>query len=127
MSVHADPDDFYPFFTGYPQETGHGAGAGFNLNLPLAHGATIEAMCAAIDAASERIAAFGAEALVVALGYDAHACDPLGVLKLQSKDFAVIGEQVRAIGLPALIVQEGGYAIDDIGDCLDAFIGGLGA
>ncbi|WP_342359068.1 histone deacetylase family protein [Terrarubrum flagellatum] len=127
VSIHADPSDYYPFYTGYIGETGVGAGVGFNLNLPLAHGATGDAMTVAIDKASAKIRAFGADALVVALGYDAHEKDPIGALKLQSRDFAVIGERVRALGLPTLIVQEGGYAIDVIGDCLDAFLGGLGS
>lgn len=125
VSIHADPSDFYPFYTGYTRETGYGAGEGFNLNLPLPHGAKGDAMTAAIDKAAARIASFGADALVVPLGYDAHALDPIGVLKLQTDDFATIGRQVRAMGVPTLIVQEGGYAIDVIGDCLDAFLGGI--
>ena len=122
VSIHADPRNYYPFYTGYAHEAGHGAGHGFNLNLPLAHGSGGEEMTRAIDEASARIRAFGAEALVVALGYDAHAEDPIGVLKLQSKDFAMIGAQVGAFGLPTLVVQEGGYAVDVIGDCLGAFL-----
>ena len=61
---------------------------------------------------------------MVALGYDAHALDPIGVLKLEAKDFATIGAQVQALGLPTLVVQEGGYAIEVIGDCLSAFLEG---
>ena len=68
---------------------------------------------------------FGAEAVVIALGYDAHKDDPIGVLKLEASDFGTIGRQVKAFGLPTLVVQEGGYAIEAIGDCLDAFLGGF--
>jgi acetoin utilization deacetylase AcuC-like enzyme len=125
ISAHADPLNYYPFFTGYTRETGHGKGEGFNLNLPLAHGSKGDAMAKAVDEASSRIRKFGAEALVVALGYDAHAQDPIGVLKLESKDFATIGAQVAALGLSTLVVQEGGYAIEVIGDCLGAFLDGL--
>ena len=127
MSVHADPSDYYPFFTGYPSETGHGAGEGFNLNLPLPHGSGGGAMATALDAAAERVRAFGAEALVVALGYDAHRDDPIGVLTLDAQDFGEVGRRLRALGLPTLVVQEGGYAIEAIGGCLDAFLGGFGA
>ena len=125
VSIHADPDNYYPFFTGYAAETGHGAGEGFNLNLPLAHGSGRDAMLAAIDTAAKRIARFGADALVIALGYDAHRLDPIGVLKLETDDFGIIGERVKAFGLPTLTVQEGGYAIEVIGDCLDAFLSGM--
>ena len=47
------------------------------------------------------------------------------MLKLESADFGTIGEKVRGFGLPTLVVQEGGYAIEAIGDCLDAFLAGL--
>jgi acetoin utilization deacetylase AcuC-like enzyme len=125
ISVHADPLNYYPFFTGYAGETGHGKGEGFNLNLPLAHGARGDAMARAVDQAAARIGSFGAEALVVALGYDAHAQDPIGVLKLEAQDFGTIGARISALGLPTLIVQEGGYAVEFIGDCLGAFLEGI--
>ncbi len=125
ISIHADPANYYPFFTGYERERGVGAGAGLNLNLPLAHGSTGEGMFSAVDSAAAAIRAFNAGVIVVALGFDAHARDPIGVLKLESDDFAGVGARVRALGLPTLVVQEGGYAIDAIGDCLAAFLTAL--
>lgn len=126
ISIHADPANYYPFFTGYADERGNGPGEGFNLNLPLAPGAVGGAMTEAVDKAATAIRAFGADVLVVALGYDAHKDDPIGVLKLEAADFGDIGRRVRALGLPTLVVQEGGYAIEAIGDCLDAFLRGFG-
>jgi acetoin utilization deacetylase AcuC-like enzyme len=125
ISIHADPRNYYPFFTGYSNEIGIGDGAGFNLNVPLAHGSTGPAMMTAVDRAAEQIHAFGADALVVALGYDAHARDPIGVLKLESHDFAGIATRVRGLALPTVVVQEGGYAVEVLGDCLTAFLSGL--
>lgn len=125
ISIHADPHNYYPFFTGYGHETGIGDGAGFNLNLPLAHGSTGAAMMTAVDGAAEEIRTFGADALVVALGFDAHARDPIGVLKLESEDFGGIGERIKGLGLPTVVVQEGGYAVEVLGDCLAAFLGDL--
>jgi acetoin utilization deacetylase AcuC-like enzyme len=125
VSIHADPSDYYPFFTGYAHETGAGAGEGFNVNLPLSHGAGGEVFTATLEAASARIRDFGAQALVVALGYDAHRLDPIGVLRLETEDFSRIGAQVAALGLPTVVVQEGGYAIEAIGGCLAAFLDGL--
>jgi acetoin utilization deacetylase AcuC-like enzyme len=124
ISIHADPKNYYPFFTGYVNEQGFGPGDGYNVNLPLPHGSTGEVMHAAVDRAIERIRAFNAEAMVVALGFDAHARDPIGVLKLDSEDFAGIAERVKALGVPTLVVQEGGYAVEAIGDCLRAFLRG---
>lgn len=125
ISVHADPANYYPFFTGYDDEHGNGPGEGYNINLPLAPGAGGAEMAAAVDRAGRAIREFHAEALVVALGYDAHKDDPIGVLKLEAEDFGTIGAKVRALGLPTLVVQEGGYAIEAIGECLDAFLGGF--
>ena len=127
VSIHADPTNYYPFFTGYAGEIGCGAGEGFNLNLPLPHGAGGEAMAGAIEAAGEKIRSFAPQALVVALGFDAHRLDPIGVLKMEARDFARCGAQVRALHLPTLVVQEGGYALGAIGDCLGAFLDGLNA
>ncbi|MBS9721347.1 histone deacetylase family protein [Tianweitania sp. BSSL-BM11] len=127
ISVHADPDNYYPFYTGYADERGNGPGEGANLNLPLPHGGTGADMVAALEKAAAAIRAFGADVLVVALGYDAHKDDPIGVLKLEASDFGIIGEMVRQIGLPTLVVQEGGYAIEAIEGCLHSFLTGLDA
>lgn len=124
ISLHADPADYYPFYTGYAGEIGQGAGGGCNLNLPLPHGSGAAAMRAALDQAVRRIASFGAQALVVALGFDAHRRDPLSVLAWDSEDFGAIGRSLRGLALPTLAVQEGGYALDVIGDCLEAFLAG---
>jgi acetoin utilization deacetylase AcuC-like enzyme len=127
ISVHADPSNYYPFYTGYEDERGNGPGEGFNLNLPLPHGAGGAEMAAAVDRSGEAIKAFGADVVVVALGYDAHRDDPIGVLKLDAADFGTIATKVKSFGLPTLVVQEGGYAIEAIGECLDAFLGGFKA
>ena len=127
VSIHADPDNYYPFFTGYAGETGIGPGQGFNLNLPLAHGADGSAMAAAVTTGCRRIQQFGADAIVMALGFDGHARDPIGVLRLATADYAAIGSRVGALALPTVIVQEGGYAVEEIGGCLTAFLNGLHA
>jgi acetoin utilization deacetylase AcuC-like enzyme len=36
-----------------------------------------------------------------------------------------MGERIRAIGLPTVVVQEGGYQVSVIGDCLEQFLAGL--
>ena len=79
-------------------------------------------MMTAVDTACERIEQFGADALVVALGFDAHARDPIGVLKLEASDFGAVGARIRELNLPTLVVQEGGYAIETLGDCLTSFL-----
>ena len=45
--------------------------------------------------------------------------------RIAGEDFGDIGRQVKALGLPTLVVQEGGYAVEVIGDCLSAFLDGV--
>jgi acetoin utilization deacetylase AcuC-like enzyme len=114
-SIHADPRSEYPFYLGHADETGQGAGEGCNLNLPLAKGSTPAQWFAALETACLRLAGFGAEALVVSLGVDTFAGDPLSHFALQSADFLRVGERIAHLGLPTAFVFEGGYAVTEIG------------
>ncbi|TEA78822.1 histone deacetylase family protein [Allopusillimonas ginsengisoli] len=125
ISVHADPIEYYPYQTGYADETGHGQGEGCNLNLPLAHGTGNDALLEAVDTAAAAIRNFGADVLVLSLGFDAHRLDPLSVLEVNTDSFYDLGQRVRALNLPTVVVQEGGYAIAEIGGCLHAFLRGF--
>lgn len=122
VSVHADPAAYYPFFTGYAHERGVGAGVGANLNIPLSPGASDAAVAAATQTAARAAMDFGADALVVALGFDSHADDPIGILKVSTLGFRAVGEALGALGLPTVIVQEGGYRIPVLADCLREFL-----
>ncbi|MEM6987565.1 MAG: histone deacetylase family protein, partial [Pseudomonadota bacterium] len=102
VSLHADPMHFYPFFVGHADETGHGEGAGYNLNLPLPIGSDDKAFIDALDTAFDRIALFGADVLVVALGLDAHESDPLRGLSVTTSGFSRIGTRIARAGLPTV-------------------------
>ena len=125
VSLHADPDRFYPFFWGAAQERGHGRGMGFNLNLPLARGTDDAGYLAALDTALARIQAFGADVVVVALGLDAHIDDPFKGLAITTPGFQAIAAAISGLGLPLVLVQEGGYVSDALADNLTAFLGGV--
>lgn len=125
VSLHADPDRFYPFFWGAAQERGAGAGLGFNLNLPLARGTEDAAYLAALEVALGRIRAFGADVVVVALGLDAHEHDPFEGLRVTTPGFTRIAAAIAGLGLPLLVVQEGGYMQPALGGNLTAFLCGL--
>lgn len=125
VSLHADPERFYPFFWGYANERGAGEGEGCNHNLPLARGTGDDDYLRALDGALERIHAFGAEALVVALGLDAHESDPFQGLKITTAGFERIAQAIAGLGLPTVLVQEGGYLSDALGDNLGSFLQGF--
>ncbi len=122
VSVHADPERFYPFFWGYASETGEGAGRGANLNLPLARGTGDAGFLSALARGIEKVQAWGADSLVLALGLDAFEGDPFAGLAVTAPGFAAIGRAVRAMGLPTVIVQEGGYLCPELGDNLKAVL-----
>ena len=70
VSIHADPARAYPYFLGYPDETGEGEGAGENLNIPLRAGATDHDYLEATDRAVEAIGRAPGSIVVVSLGFD---------------------------------------------------------
>ncbi|MFS2035220.1 histone deacetylase family protein [Polaromonas sp. CT11-55] len=115
VSLHGDPMTEYPFYLGHADETGMGEGAGFNLNLPLPAGCTAARWFEALEAACLRIAAFKAHALVVSLGLDTFAGDPISKFALQPDDFIRLGERLGKLGLSTVFVLEGGYAAAELG------------
>jgi acetoin utilization deacetylase AcuC-like enzyme len=126
VSVHGDPRDYYPWFVGHAAERGAGDGAERNLNLPLPRGSDDAAWLAAIAHGLEAIRAFGAEALVVPLGFDASEHEPLGVFRVTEDGFARAGALIAATRLPAAIVQEGGYNVPLLGTLLARFLAPFG-
>ena len=125
VSIHADPVRFYPFFWGHAHERGEGPGLGYNLNLPLPRGSADKAFLEALDRGLEDVTAFAPGALVVALGLDAFEGDPFGGLSVTTLGFGEIARRLARLGLPTVIVQEGGYLCDALGDNLAAFLAGF--
>ncbi len=114
-SLHGHPAQEYPYFLGYEDETGAGAGDGCNRNYPLRWGCAGEPWSAALEDACRRIAAYGPEALVVSLGVDTFKDDPISQFQLESDNYLEIGARIAGLGLPSLFVMEGGYAVEEIG------------
>lgn len=122
VSVHASTDTYFPHFSGGADERGEGQGEGFNLNIPLEHGAGDGRYLAAIAAGMKAVQAFSPEALVVSLGLDAAADDPVGVLNVTEQGFVDAARLIAAARAPTLLVQEGGYPSAALGRNLAAFL-----
>ena len=122
VSIHAHPERYYPFFWGYPDEVGAPGAEGANLNLALARDTGDDAFLRGLDQGLQKIADWGADTLVLALGLDAFEGDPFAGLAVTTAGFARIGRAVRSAGLPTLIVQEGGYLCPELGDNLAAVL-----
>ncbi len=126
VSIHGDPATEYPYFLGYADEAGVGAGEGFTRNYPLPRGTGWDRYRAALDDALEVVARHGAQSLVVSLGVDTFEGDPISSFQLGRQHFPLIGERVAALELPTVLVQEGGYAVPELGDIVADVLGAFG-
>jgi acetoin utilization deacetylase AcuC-like enzyme len=123
ISIHADPNVEYPHFWGYASETGAGPGAGFHRNFPLEKGTDNARYLPALEEALTLIRRFGPEYLVVSAGMDIYADDPLGTIKVTTEGIAEIGKRIASLGLPTVVVMEGGYANEVLGTNILRFLG----
>ncbi len=114
VSLHADPALDYPFFLGFANERGWGAGEGANHNFPLPYGTDWSGYGEALDQAGRLIRRYSPDALIVSLGVDTALEDP-DQFALVADDYSRLGEIIGSLGPPTLFVQEGGYCLDVIG------------
>lgn len=127
VSIHGDPENFYPVVAGFAEERGAGAGVGYNLNLPMPHGAPESTFFDRLAEATTAIEVFAPDALVLALGFDIYAGDPQSKVAVSSAGFERLGAAIAAFGIPVLVVQEGGYCVEKLDELSQAFFQGLGA
>jgi acetoin utilization deacetylase AcuC-like enzyme len=114
-SIHGTPDTEYPYFLGYADERGAGPGEGCTLNLPLPEGTGWDGYRAALAVALEGVRRYAPEAVVVSLGVDTFAEDPISAFKLEERHYPLLGAAIADLGRPTVLVQEGGYAVAEIG------------
>lgn len=127
LSIHADPLTEYPYFLGYADERGHGAGEGVTFNYPLPPGTSWDRYGAALTEACGVMRDWGPDAVVVSLGVDTFEHDPISEFKLTRDDYPRIGEAIATLTRPTLFVMEGGYAVEDIGvNAVNVLTGYLG-
>ncbi len=127
ISIHGHPSFAYPYFSGFREEIGEGEGAGFNLNLALPEVVDGPKYRRSLEKAFRRLEEFDPDFLVVALGLDTAKGDPTGTWRLTAKDFEQNGRMIGELGLPTLVVQEGGYRTRSLGVNARNFFQGLAA
>ena len=124
-SVHVDPAaGWFPHVVGYADETGSGDGRGCTLNLPLPEGSADGPWLEALGRLTDWVTAAGCEALVVSLGVDAAADDPESPLLVTADGYRSAGTLLGATGLPAVVVQEGGYHLPTLGALVASYLEG---
>jgi acetoin utilization deacetylase AcuC-like enzyme len=119
-SIHADPATDYPFFWGHADES-----EGNLLNLPLPRGTGWSSYEPALVAALDWIAGHGPELLIVSYGADTWEGDPISHFRLKTSDYAAMARRIASLRLPTVVVMEGGYAIEALGDNVAAFLSGF--
>ncbi len=112
LSIHRSP--FYPG-TGGADETGHGGGLGYTLNLPIEYGTSrrdyLEAFVTQLERFADKIKP---ELVLISAGFDAHREDPVGNLGLETEDFIPLTKAVLQVAAThasgrVVSVLEGGY------------------
>jgi len=114
VSLHADPADEYPFFAGFANERGWGAGEDCTRNFPLPAGTDWDTYGPAYDAALAVVQRFAPDTVIVSLGVDTALEDP-DSFRLVADDYPRIGAGIASLDRPTLVVQEGGYNREIIG------------
>ena len=103
----------------------YGEGFGYNINMPMPHGSSEEDFFGKVDEALAAIRLFQPDALILTLGFDIYKDDPQAQVSVTSEGFCRLSTHVRQLGLPTLVVQEGGYDLDTLSENVQQFFRGL--
>lgn len=119
-SLHANPATDYPFFWGHADESSSNV-----LNLPLERDADWSSYEPALNRAIDWLEKNEPQLLIVSYGADTHEDDPISYFKLRTGDYEPMGRRIASMGLPTLIVMEGGYAVEALGANVAGFLSGF--
>ena len=121
VSLHADPQDEYPFVSGYTDEIGNGPGTGYNLNFPLPAQTNNQVYLEALNKALEFIHSKQVDFLILSLSFDFLKDDPLGGFQVTEDILPDIQNLLKTF--PHQIwVQEGGYNLNKLPFYIEKFI-----
>ena len=121
-SIHVDPATYPTYYLGYADERGEGAGEGATLNLTLEPGTPQDAILEQFAEGVRAIKEFGAEALVISLGFDMAEDDPLSEVHMTGTGFETMAREIVRMGLPTALIQEGGYLGPSLSDNAEIFL-----
>ena len=130
VSLHQYP--FYPG-TGAVSDVGRGDGVGFTLNVPLEAGAGDADYDRAMRAlVGPMVTAFAPDLILLSAGYDAHASDPLGGMRVSTEGFSAMTAHVQRLAASCCdgrlaAVTEGGYDLAALDACLESTLTYLSA
>jgi len=122
ISIHADPNYEYPYYSGYPDETGAGEGLGYHRNFPLPLGADDQTYLKTLQKAMELLMVYRPSSIVISAGMDIYGDDPLGKIRVTTDGIRQIGQRIAGFNFPTLVVMEGGYNNAALGTNTVAFL-----
>lgn len=112
ISLHETGKTLYPW-SGFEDEIGRGAGLGYNVNIPLPAGTYDEAYLFAFEqAALPLIGAYRPEVIILELGMDTLAGDPLTHLRMTNNVVVDVLERLMQFRRPMLVAGGGGYHVE---------------
>ncbi len=124
-SVHVDPAaGWFPHYVGHASETGTGDGESATRNIPLPEGTGDGPWLQAVRELADWVTEADCTALVVSLGVDAAKDDPESPLLVTQDGYRSAGAILSSTGLPAVVVQEGGYHLPTLGPLVAAYLAG---
>jgi acetoin utilization deacetylase AcuC-like enzyme len=125
-SLHAHPDDDYPYYWGDADERGSGEGEGTNINWPLPQGTDDAQYLHTLEAALLDSEAFDPDFMIVSAGLDIVRGDPEGGFNISLDGLRRIGNLLAEAKRRTLVIQEGGYLLETLGQNLLALLEGMG-
>jgi acetoin utilization deacetylase AcuC-like enzyme len=125
LSLHADPHVRFPYNSGFKSETGKGGGLGYTYNYPLPLGTTDDQYMRVLRRATKNLSTFQPNYLIVSLGFDTYEKDPIGGFNITIPGYGRLGEFISDLPYPTVLVQEGGYNVDQLGNIAFSFLKGF--
>lgn len=126
VSIHGE--DQYPYYTGDPEEEGAGDGEGTNWNIPLPLGASADEYIDKLSDVMQILEDAQPGYLILSLGFDTYHGDPLGYFGIRTEDYERIARVIRGHpaveNVPAVLLLEGGYVVEDLGQNMLSFLRG---
>jgi len=121
ISIHGDPSNTYPFYSGYFEENTND-----NYNYPLSKNASYEEYVETLTSILHMINTLTVNILIISFGSDTFNEDPQGYFNLMLDDYKKIGNIIKDnINMPIVVMQEGGYDLNNVGTIVNNFITGL--
>ncbi|KAK4056443.1 hypothetical protein OIO90_002586 [Microbotryomycetes sp. JL221] len=123
VSLHASPE--YPYYTGSTAERGGPQALDSNINFPLPLKTDNLLYISTLSTAIGQIKRFKPQILFLSLGVDTYIEDPLTDMNLTLEVYPEIGRMIAQVNVSTCFVLEGGYCMEQIGNCVKGVLDGF--